>query len=252
MKIQQLVNATIRLQYAGVTFLIDPMLGPKGSSEAYPSLEHPNQRNPIVDQPVPVEQLLDYDALIVTHLSSDHFDAKAIEIAPREKPLLALSAQDAWVLARLEFLDIRVIGEDTVFEGVHLARTEGRKGSTAYMIRQMGKSGGAVFRAPQQKTIYLTGDTLWFDGVRRALDTYHPDIIIANCGGNRMGKEQVVMGREDVLRLHQHAPDALIIASHMEAVNHWTLSRQDLRTYALSKGFSDQLLIPENGEIMEF
>lgn len=58
------------------------------------------------------------------------------------------------------------------------------------------------------------------------------------------------MGTQDVLSVHQAAPQALLIASHMEAVNHCTVSRADLRAFAQQNGFVDRLLTPGDGEMV--
>ncbi|MGK9286498.1 hypothetical protein [Sinorhizobium meliloti] len=54
------------------------------------------------------------------------------------------------------------------------------------------------------------------------------------------------MGTQDVLSVHQAAPEALLIGSHMEAVNHFAVSRADLRAFARANGFADKL--PGDGE----
>ncbi len=56
------------------------------------------------------------------------------------------------------------------------------------------------------------------------------------------------MGTDDVLKVHQAAPDALLIASHMEAINHCTLTRAALRGFAHENGFIDSLVTPADGE----
>ena len=61
-------------------------------------------------------------------------------------------------------------------------------------------------------------------------------------------EKQLIMGKEDVLLVHQKAPSAQLIATHMEAENHWVLSRKELKAFAQKNGFSDKLLIPEDGE----
>lgn len=38
----------------------------------------------------------------------------------------------------------------------------------------------------------------------------------------------------------------------MEAVNRWVLSRSELDRFATEKGFADQLVIPEDGENIDF
>lgn len=62
----------------------------------------------------------------------------------------------------------------------------------------------------------------------------------------------LVMGKEDILHVHQFAPEAIIISVHMEAVNHWTLSRAELKQFAIKHEITDKLLIPEDGETYSF
>ena len=56
----------------------------------------------------------------------------------------------------------------------------------------------------------------------------------------------------DVLKVHQSAPDAKIISVYMEAVDHWALSKHELKNYTEEKGMSDNLLVPEDGEQYSF
>lgn len=39
-----------------------------------------------------------------------------------------------------------------------------------------------------------------------------------------------------------------MIAIHMESVNHWTLSREELKTFINEKGISSNISVPEDGE----
>ena len=52
MKIQQIRNATIIIEYAGKRFLVDPMLGKKGSFAPFPFSHHQELRNPLHDLPI--------------------------------------------------------------------------------------------------------------------------------------------------------------------------------------------------------
>ena len=77
MLITQVRNATLKLEYAGKRILVDPMLADK---DAYPGFEgtvNSHLRNPLVPLPMPVAELLDVDAILVTHLHSDHWDEAA-------------------------------------------------------------------------------------------------------------------------------------------------------------------------------
>ena len=60
------------------------------------------------------------------------------------------------------------------------------------------------------------------------------------------------MNAEDVLKVHQAVPEATLISSHMEAVNHCVLSRAELRKFAQKSGMTQQLLIPEDNEVCSF
>jgi hypothetical protein len=60
------------------------------------------------------------------------------------------------------------------------------------------------------------------------------------------------MGTEDVKKVHDAAPAATLIASHMEAINHCVLTRAELREFAERNGISQRLLVPEDGEHYTF
>lgn len=59
------------------------------------------------------------------------------------------------------------------------------------------------------------------------------------------------MGKEDVYEMRKAAPNAKILAVHMEAVNHWTLSRKELTGFLHEKGMSAEVLVPDDGESYE-
>lgn len=83
MKITQIRNATLKINYGGITFLIDPFLAPQGTYPPFPNTANQELHNPTVPLPFPAEQLLPVDAVIVTHLHLDHFDPAAVELLPR-------------------------------------------------------------------------------------------------------------------------------------------------------------------------
>lgn len=62
----------------------------------------------------------------------------------------------------------------------------------------------------------------------------------------------IIMGEEDVLRAAQTAKDSKIVAVHMDAVNHMSLSREELRTYVKKQGIENRVDIPEDGASLEY
>ena len=64
--------------------------------------------------------------------------------------------------------------------------------------------------------------------------------------------DPIIMGKEDTLRVHRALPDADIVAVHMDAVNHMTLSREELAEFVQNEGVDEQVLIPADGESLSF
>lgn len=67
MKIQQIRNATIIIKYAGKKFLVDPMLGKKGSFAPFPFSHHQELRNPLHDLPLKAEEIVNNIRLHTTY-----------------------------------------------------------------------------------------------------------------------------------------------------------------------------------------
>ncbi|GEN26274.1 hypothetical protein HCU01_42230 [Halomonas cupida] len=260
-QVQQIRNATVKITYGDTTFLIDPMLA---EQSAYPGFENTYRselRNPLVGLPMPAEDVIgDADAVIVTHTHLDHWDAAAQELLPKDIPLFAQNAADAELIRSQGFNDVRILDDDAEFGGVQLHKTGGQHGSDALyavpeLAQSLGDVMGVIFEAPGQKTTYVVGDTVWRDEVEQALERYNPEVIVLNTGAAEVTGfegDPIIMGREDTLRTHQAAPDATIIAVHMDAVNHMTLSRDELSDYVQEEGIQDHVSIPADGEIISF
>ena len=60
----------------------------------------------------------------------------------------------------------------------------------------------------------------------------------------------ILMGVDGVREVALAAPDATLIATHMDAVNHACLDRAGLRAFAMAEGLMPRLHIPEDGEIL--
>ncbi|MGJ9385598.1 MBL fold metallo-hydrolase [Salipaludibacillus sp. CF4.18] len=257
MNIQHIRNATIVVQYAGKKFLIDPMLAEKG---AYPSMPNPasnapqgNHNFPVVSLPTSTDIIIqDIDAVIVTHLHPDHWDEAAKEVLPKEIKLFAQNEDDAAKIRKDGFQNVEVLHEDTDFEGIKLIKTKGEHGR-GEILKIAGLVCGVIFKHPSEKTLYVAGDTVWYDAVQEEIDTHKPEVIVVNAGDNQFIQGgSLVMGKDDIYEVYKAAPNAKIIAVHMEAVNHWTLSREELKSFINEKGMTSNVLVPDDGESYTF
>ncbi|MFP7233219.1 MBL fold metallo-hydrolase [Bacillus subtilis] len=253
MNIQQIRNATLVVEYAGKTFLIDPMLADKGAYPPFPNAPRQDQNNPLVELPTSVDNLIqDIDAVIVTHLHLDHWDEAAKELLPKEIKLFSQNEEDATEMRNAGFKNVEVLTKDTIFEGIQLIKTKGEHGR-GEILKLAGLVCGVVFKHQSEKTLYIAGDTVWYDAVREEIDTHQPDIIVVNGGDNQFYEGgSLVMGKEDIYETYKAAPKANIIVSHMEAVNHWGLSREELKSFIHEKGISSRVFVPEDGESYSF
>lgn len=82
MKITQIRNTTQQLEYGGVRFLIGPMLCEKGSFPGFPGTVNEDLSNPMTSLPMSLDQIAAVDAVIVTHMHEDHWDAAVIGFEP--------------------------------------------------------------------------------------------------------------------------------------------------------------------------
>lgn len=259
MNIQLIRNATLVVEYAGKKFLIDPMLAEKGTLPAFgpgvglPEAPRQDQKNPLVSLPTSIEEIIQgVDAVIVTHLHPDHWDMTAIEALPKDIKLFAQNEEDASVIRNAGFQNVEVLQEDTIFEDIQLIKTKGEHGR-GEILKAAGVVCGVVFKHTSEKTLYLGGDTVWYTEVEKVIDTHTPEVIVVNAGDNQfLVGGSLVMGKDDVYEVYNAAPNAKIIAVHMEAVNHWTLSREELRNFANEKGISANVLVPNDGESYTF
>jgi L-ascorbate metabolism protein UlaG (beta-lactamase superfamily) len=247
----QVRNGTLRVDYGGARFLIDPLLADKGAYPGFEGSARSELRNPLVSLPMPVERIVDVDAVIITHLHSDHWDDAAKTGLRKSMVIFAQNEEDAAQIRQQGFTDVRILTETTEFNGVRLAKTGGQHGTDDALkaMPSLGQVCGIAFSHPSARTLYVAGDTIWNRHVEEALAKHRPGVIVLNAGKAVMtGFAPIIMGEADVLAVHKAAPKAALVASHMEAINHCILSRTDLRAFSEREGFASRLLIPADGE----
>lgn len=258
---QQIRNATIKLGYENTTFLVDPMLAPKNAYPGFADTVNSETRYPMVDLPLSVEDVLKADAIILTHLHADHWDPAARNIVPRDMTIFTQDEADAVIVRKDGFTDVRVLTEQgIVFKGTRIHKTIGQHGTNAMyqvpaLAQSLGRTMGMVFQRPNYQTVYVAGDTIWNKQVENALTRYKPDVVILNTGYAKLTTfdDSIIMGKDDLYRAYQFAPDAKIIGIHMDTVNHATLTKAELRRFIEEKHLDKQrVLVPNDGQRYKF
>jgi len=166
--------------------------------------------------------------------------------------------QDAASVRKDGFTDVRVLGSDTMFNGTRLVRTGGQHGTDAHMAKlgaPLGTVSGIVFERQGHETVYVAGDTIWRPEVETAIQRHRPDVVVLNTGYAQIpGLDgSIIMGKEDLARARQIAPDAVVIGVHMEAVNHAGQTRRELREFIAEKNLdAARTRVPADGDSYRF
>jgi L-ascorbate metabolism protein UlaG (beta-lactamase superfamily) len=233
MRITLIRNATVVLEVGGRRVLVDPMLDPQGARPPIEGTANP-VRNPTVGLPMPPEAVVEgLDAVLVTHRHKDHIDDTAVGLLPRELPVFC-QPEDEQPLRELG-LDTRVVDPSVDWDGVAIRRVPARHGF-GRMAELLGPVSGFVL-----EDLYLAGDTVWYDGVRETIERFTPRVAVVNAAGAAfLEGGPIVMGIDDVREVVARVP--IVIAVHLEALNHCPVTRAELRAALPS------VLVPEDGE----
>ena len=229
-------NATLLVEIAGKRLLVDPMLDDAG---ARPAIEGTGNRvaNPTVSLPFPAEDVVRaLDGVLVTHRHRDHLDTKGEELLPRDVPVFC-QPEDEEALSALG-LDARSVDTRIQWDGLTVTRTPARHGS-GRIAEVLAPVSGYVL-----DDLYLAGDTVWYEAVEETIARHRPRVAVVNAGGAEfLEGGLIVMGADDVREVVERVP--VVVAVHMEALNHCFLER------ALLRGAVPGVLVPEDGETLE-
>ena len=265
MKIRQIRNATLRVRFGGVEFLIDPWLVSKaegftfGQSPFASEVVDPAQLDivmPMCELQIPLADVLSgVDAYVLTHLHPDHFD-----MAPdgtvgakldKGVPIFVQNEREVGVIRHSGFSDVRTFTDEGVsFRSVTLKRTYAKHGTK----EPCGPASGVFFTSPSEtKSLWILGDTIWCDEVAKTMAELKPDVVILNaCAAQLKTYGRLIMDDADVESVCRAAPNATVIASHMDTVAHASLTRKTLKTALERRGFASRVLMPDDGEECTF
>ena len=265
MEIKQIRNATLKINFAGKNFLIDPWLVEKnkfGSFEDVPGRPFKNLDEvknklpaPFCDLPESVEKILEgVDFYVITHIHPDHIDIDFADgtvgaLLDKNIPIIAQDENDAKILVRSGFTEIKILSEFSLrVSGIKITKTPALHGK----IEPMCEACGVIFQSEGEKTFYLAGDTIWFDGVKETLKKFSPEVVALNCCAAEFLKfGRLIMDDEDVDCVHQTLPDAKLFLTHLDNVPHATITRQKMRGLMSKRGIENYFM-PEDGELLEF
>lgn len=249
MKIHQLRNATIIVHTAGRQLLIDPMLGDVGAFRSFKREGGGQQPNPIVPLPENAEAALrEVTDCVITHCQRghlDHIDDAGVAFL-KEGGIHVWSVADDFGYLREQGLEPIEFVDGTY--GMKIMSIDARHGHGPEGD-MLGPGHGWYIAAPEEPSLYITGDTVLIDAVRQAIETLSPDIIVAPAGCANFGVGQdILFPLDELVELARIAPGKVIF-NHMEALDHCPTTRKGLGDLLENAGVGEKCLIPADGEL---
>ena len=224
---KQVCDASFLLDYAGTRFLINPAFGEKGMSELA----------------VPLRELLDADAVIVTRLSGSCFDEAARQLLPRAIKIFVPNAIAQVELEGIGFTNVEVLTEYTRFQYLDVKKMPSFRSSQG-KLKMDEKGCGVLISHPVLNSAYITGGSVFAPGVKELIQTYKPRLILIHVGGGQLlDKQRFYMNQEEIAAVHLTMPKARLIAVKTE-----TLEADKLENSLYEHQMLNSVLIPEYGK----
>ncbi|MEN2413796.1 MBL fold metallo-hydrolase [Flavobacterium mesophilum] len=254
MKIHHLRNATLVIETEKHVILVDPMLGKRKTIPPFTIFRYKPKRNPLVALPKNSREILSkVTHCLITHLHPDHID-KAGEVFLRRKSIAVIcSSKDEKELTKRglnivqtlnywepqPFLDGRIIG----IPALH---------GYGFIAKLMGNVMGFHIELANEKSIYISSDTIFTDDVQKVLIELKPDIATVACGTARLDFGQpLLMRMNDILKFAALAPGK-VFANHLEALNHCPTTREELKKALSENDLLSKTAIPNDGYAIEY
>ncbi len=114
-------------------------------------------------------------------------------------------------------------------------------------------TGFLIGRDAPGDAIYITGDTVWYEGVAEVARRYRPKIVVLFTGSAEpRGKFHMTMDANDALEAAHAFPDAAIVAIHNDGWKHFVESEAELRQAFTALGVGGRLVTLPPGEKVRF
>ncbi|OXB00007.1 MBL fold metallo-hydrolase [Flavobacterium pectinovorum] len=254
MKFHHLRNATLVIETDEHVILVDPMLGKRKTIPPFTIFRYKPKRNPLVALPKNSRDILSkVTHCLITHLHPDHID-KAGEVFLRRKNIpVTCSIKDEKTLTTRglnivqslnywepqEFLNGKITG----IPAIH---------GYGFIAKLMGNVMGFHIELANEKSVYISSDTVFTEHVQKVLVEFKPEIAVVACGTARLDIGQpLLMRMNDILKFVALAPNQ-VFANHLEALNHCPTTRKELREALSENNLLDKVSIPEDGENVSY
>jgi L-ascorbate metabolism protein UlaG (beta-lactamase superfamily) len=239
---------TLLLQIAGIRLLTDPTFDPAGGTFRAPTYELRKTQDPAV-------AMTDLGRIDIVLLSHDHhydnLDTAGRELLGRAGLVLTTTAGasrlggNARGLDNWESTDLPTGAK----EQLTITGTPARHGPPD---GDRGPVTGFVlaWSSEPNRAIYISGDTVWYEGVAAVSERFPVRLAILFMGAARIsavGPSHLTMTADDGLQAARAFPEATIVPAHFEGWTHFSESRADIARAFAEAGLGQRLQWLEPG-----
>jgi L-ascorbate metabolism protein UlaG (beta-lactamase superfamily) len=244
--------ATALLEVGPLRLLTDPAFDPPGTRHSLPNRLLPIGSTRTAGPALSPGQLGRIDAVLLSH--DQHFDN--LDDAGRQV------LGDATTVITTEAGAARLGGtavgcapwQSTDLPGaVRITATPGRHGPPL-LARHAGPVVGFVIESPHAPTVYVSGDTVWFAGVREVAQRYRVGVALLHVGAARFratGPVRFTMNAREAARAAAALGAGTVVPIHTEGWSHFREGVGAVETEFRRRGLSDRLVVPRPGEPIE-
>jgi L-ascorbate metabolism protein UlaG (beta-lactamase superfamily) len=243
---------TALLELGGLRFLTDPTFDPGGS-------EYPTRQYVLRKTQGPALAPDAIGAVDVVLLSHDHhFD----NLDHAGRAMLTRAARVLTTAAGAERLGGNAIGL-TTWQTHEISTPDGRVLRITATPTRHGPPGGD--RGPvigfmlawvdePAGIVYVSGDTVWFDGVAEVARRFSPGVAVLFAGAARVpevGPAHLTLTADEAVTVARAVPDAVIVPLHFEGWAHFSESRAHLERAFSAAALAARLRLPIAGHPLD-
>ena len=262
MNLHHIRNATFIIESSQHFILVDPMLSHQGELPPFSLFKHKAKKNPIVPLPLEANELLNkVTDCLITHSQTfglkalqhtDHLDKRGEAfLIEHHIPVVSVQKDIAYLKKQhLNVADGLLFWERKPYLNGYITAIPAQHGY-GWIHRMMANGAGYFIELLNEPSLYICGDTILTQEVKKAITELKPDIVVLATGNASLDiGGDLLMNMNDILDVVRLSPHK-VIANHMDALNHCGISREFLKTILMKENVLDKVLIPKDGESIE-
>ncbi|MBS0534137.1 MAG: MBL fold metallo-hydrolase [Proteobacteria bacterium] len=236
---------TVLIDYAGLRFITDPTFDAPGDYEL-PQVTLHKTHGPALD----IAKVGEVDAVLLSHdQHSDNLDTSGRAFLGKAQRVLTTEIGAQRLGGNAQGLAPWTSSELNSPHGgrVRVTATPARHGP-AGIEPFAGDVVGFVLEAHGAPTVYITGDTVWYDGVADVARRFKAGIVVLFAGSAQTrGPFNLTMNVNDAIETAHAFPQAAIVPVHCDSWAHFTQDRDDLVKSFKALGIDGRLRLLEPG-----